>query len=309
MRRLAALAALVLVASGAGSAVAHRFAETHPQGVLSVAGLAPDHLAISSGVDAVARLWDVRSGQVAKRFSGPEYRFSSISLSADGVFALTPTGDGARYWEVRTGKESARLTGAGGAMHAVALSPDGRLAAAAGQDGGIHIWELASGRHVGRYGQGAAVIGISFSSGAAGFLSVADDGQVCRWMVRSPKPEYCDSAGDEPVSQTAFAPDRKKLLVGGRYGQLILWDLERRRKIREFAGAEGDVVAIEFSPDGALALSGGADKTVRLWDVATGSQKASTQGSGAYVSCVAFVGSGMALFGSADGSIASWDFR
>jgi serine/threonine protein kinase len=41
---------------------------------------------------------------------------------------------------------------------------------------------------------------------------------------------------------------------------------------RRFAGHTGQVYCIAFTPDGTLALSGGQDKTLRVWDVATGKQ-------------------------------------
>ena len=59
--------------------------------------------------------------------------------------------------------------------------------------------------------------------------------------------------------------DGKLLLTGGEDSTMRLWDLETGKEVRRFAGHEGRVRAVAFSPDGKLGLSGSLDRTVRLW--------------------------------------------
>jgi hypothetical protein len=51
-----------------------------------------------------------------------------------------------------------------------------------------------------------------------------------------------------------------------------LWELASGKELTQFKGHQGGVLAVVFSPDGSLLLSGGGDCTMLLWD-ATGLKK------------------------------------
>jgi WD40 repeat protein len=63
-----------------------------------------------------------------------------------------------------------------------------------------------------------------------------------------------------------------------------------------------------FSPDGAHALSGGWDRTLKLWDVATGALIRTFQAQSDRISSVAFSPDGArVLSGCYDGTLKLWD--
>jgi serine/threonine protein kinase/WD40 repeat protein len=77
--------------------------------------------------------------------------------------------------------------------------------------------------------------------------------------------------------------------------------------VREFPGHLRRVNAVAVSMDGLRALSGGQDRTVRLWDVATSAEQRRFYHDGP-VSAVALSADGrLALSGSSDRSVRLWD--
>jgi WD40 repeat protein len=77
-----------------------------------------------------------------------------------------------------------------------------------------------------------------------------------------------------------------------------------------FTGHEGGVYAVAFSADGKKLLSAGKDRTVRLWDVATGQEVKKLTGLNGTPSRVGFAGGDKrAVATSLDGGFVCWDIE
>src|SRR5262245_12673089 len=53
-----------------------------------------------------------------------------------------------------------------------------------------------------------------------------------------------------------------------------IWDLATGKEIRRLRGHEGETTALTFSPDGRTLASGGEDWLVRIWELASGQERA-----------------------------------
>jgi WD40 repeat protein len=152
---------------------------------------------------------------------------------------------------------------------AVAFAPDGQTLASGGGDSTVRLWDAATA--VGRgtlRGHAGPVQALSFAPDGRALASGDWRGIVKLWDVatRTEQATLVASA-DVEVAAVAFAPRGGTLAVA--IGPAVqLWDVATGRLVTCLDGHEGKVTCLAYAPDGTLLVSGGHDRTVRLWDVA-----------------------------------------
>ncbi|MBI4601270.1 MAG: hypothetical protein HY721_04835 [Planctomycetes bacterium] len=168
------------------------------------------------------------------------------------------------------------------AARAVAFSADGLLAAVAGEGPALHVYNAKTGALVETFGGSASPVAALVHVPGAGFASASADGSAVLWKAQADwtlertigSPDGIEAFADR-VTALDFSPAAELLATGSgepsRSGQLKLWKVEDGSLVREVPNAHSDVVfSVEISPDGKLLASAGADKFVRVFEVATG---------------------------------------
>jgi WD40 repeat protein len=86
--------------------------------------------------------------------------------------------------------------------------------------------------------------------------------------------------------------------------------LARDNEPRTLKGHIGWVLSVAFSPDGSRLASGSSDRTIKVWDTASGQELRTLKGHSSQVQSVAFSPDGSRLAsGSDDQTIHVWDAR
>jgi serine/threonine protein kinase/WD40 repeat protein len=110
--------------------------------------------------------------------------------------------------------------------------------------------------------------------------------------------------GHGPLS-IALSRDDRLLAAGHAPWDITIWDWKHKRLLREIEAHSNWVVALAFSPDGKLLLSGGGDSTARVWDTSTGKELGRIRfpGGSTYVDSVGFSPDGRLVLAAAQGRV------
>jgi WD40 repeat protein len=200
----------------------------------------------------------------------------------------------------------------------LAFSSDGSTLASAGDEQAIQLWNGQTGaamRSIGAAGgHGLAFAGEATRILAAGERAVTLWDAAPRWVLeRTIGSASADSPLSDRVNALAFSPDGRILAAGAgepsRGGQIALWEVQSGRLLHDYRDVHSDaVLALDFSRDGGRLASGGADRFVKVLDLATHKVVLSLEGHTHHVLGVSFKADGRVLAsGGADGQVKVWD--
>jgi WD40 repeat protein/uncharacterized caspase-like protein len=163
------------------------------------------------------------------------------------------------------------------------------------------------------------VTALAFSPDGSRFLSASLDQTVKLWETSSGRLLRTFRQQSLSINVVAYSPDGRKFVSGGHDQKLRVWDTETSHPLHVLEGhanekiqraaSESDtmlMVYAVFSPDAKLILSGGADKLVKLWDVATGNLVRTFAGHSEAIRAVAFSPDGKRVLSAAN-DIRLWE--
>jgi WD40 repeat protein/serine/threonine protein kinase len=245
----------------------------------------------SAGSDKTVRWIDLASGHSLQAFQG-NTSFTHLAFSPDGrtlaAVCVVPEEKTVRLWDVET-KLERTLAGHSGAVIGVAFHPAGRLLATASVDGTVRLWDTAPGSakvrtlDFGSYGRPEC---LAFSPEGRHLIVGLGTGQIAVLRVPDSAPEYRPAAMEnlpnpaELASRPAAADALKRedipeeLLKKAGRGEADRAPPELVAVFGEDHHAKGDgrnqLWTVAISPDGKTLAFSGADKLLRLIDLATG---------------------------------------
>jgi WD40 repeat protein len=161
--------------------------------------------------------------------------------------------------------------------------------------------ELATGRQQATFkeeGQWAQGMAFAPDGKTLVALSLRESGSLTSWDLATGQGKVVPDAHHQSIRCLAFSPDGQVVATGGRGG---------REGTPGPQGHTDSVLALAFTPDGRTLATGSDDKTVKLWDTATGQERLTLKGFKDAVRSLAFSPDGTLLAaGSWDGTVRVW---
>ncbi len=219
---------------------------------------------VSRGAEGVLRAWDTAGKEVHQ--IAETNGTSAVGFSPDGKLVALGNNDGTvRLLDLADGKEKRQWKAHQGTIATLAFSADGKKLATRGSyDGTLRIFAAEKGAELKQIiyrdikaGNGAAVFVRTNSQGESHPLAFSPDGKTLAAFVA---PQQVHIQGQEQMQPDANC--------------LRLFDVDTGKEVRRVPMPAGCTIHhLVFSPDGRLLISENLDRTISLWEVASGQER------------------------------------
>ncbi|MGE3779800.1 MAG: protein kinase, partial [Pirellulaceae bacterium] len=246
----------------------------------SAAAFSPDSTRLAScGVDGTVREWDLTTPIEPETIRVQASFISDVAaIPGTPLLALTSTRNTAsghlgagdfscRLWNPVEQRTVRQLEGHQDWLTRVVASSDGRWLATGSNDRTARLWNVADGKCVQVLsGHAATVTALCFLGQDQRLVTGCEDGSMRVWNVADGKLIKSWRAHQGAVSSLV---SHSGWIVSAGAEQVRVWDAERGVEHALLAGHSAPVLSVAISRDGQLLATGGADRTVFVWNFST----------------------------------------
>jgi WD40 repeat protein/class 3 adenylate cyclase/energy-coupling factor transporter ATP-binding protein EcfA2 len=226
-------------------------------------------LAIAGGKGRV-ELWNVSTRRKLRELTDPaaarsgEPALAVVRYSPDGsvIAAGSQETNHVTLWATTSGQVIGRPSTPnplGSGAQSISFSPDSKWIAVPGAPGTVGIWEVVTGRRVGRpLAVGSAdVESAIFADGGRTLIASDDSGSVSVIDIGTGRPIHPPlSVGDQPAASLDLSPDGRLLAAASFEGSVVVWDATTGAPYGPPLTADTSPVNdVAFSPDGRTLVS------------------------------------------------------
>ncbi len=200
------------------------------------ASYSPDGKLIASGADAsdeYLHISDASTGKLIKTIKTPHTW--EVAFSPDGKTLAGGSHGTVKIWETSTWTEVLIIPYVSTSLRSMTYSPDGKIIATSGLDSSVSLWDPVSGKKIKK-------------------INIDGFG----WFVEfSPDGKYLATGGNPDVKVIEMSSGKVILTLKG-----YIYD--------PMNTANNDTFTAVFSPNGLNLITGGADRTIRIWEIPSG---------------------------------------
>ncbi|MDI1277976.1 TIR domain-containing protein [Methylobacter sp.] len=249
-----------------------------------------------------------------RKFEAHTHWIKSVAISPDGEWlALCSDDNTVKLWSMDTGASQATLVGHTDEVNCVGFTTDGNSIISSSGDKTIRIWDCTTGRikHILKGHSGTAYPVIALADGKRLLSGAANnDKSIKLWDIQT---GACLKTieTEQTIRTAAVNANGTRVVIGGRNGNLTLWDLDAAECLASLDGHSSHLYSVQMTADEMFAVSGSHDRTVKIWNLATGRCVATLEGHQGIIDSVALSPNDriIASTGLFDETVRLWDFK
>ncbi|CCX34827.1 Similar to Transcription initiation factor TFIID subunit 5; acc. no. O13282 [Pyronema omphalodes CBS 100304] len=202
--------------------------------------------------------------------SGPIY---GVSFSPDRKYLLSSSEDkSTRLWSMDTYTALVVYKGHDAPVWDVSFGPFGHYFATASYEHTARLWSCDHIYPLRIFaGHLSDVDTVTWHPNSTYLFTGSADKTARMWDVNTGNSVRLFSGHSAPVTAIAASPDGKYLATAGEDSLISIWDIAGGKRLKAMRGhGKTSIYSLSFSRESNVLVSGGADMTVRCWDVLHG---------------------------------------
>ncbi|HEY7158362.1 MAG TPA: sigma-70 family RNA polymerase sigma factor [Gemmataceae bacterium] len=226
---------------------------------------------LTGGMDGMLRVWEAATGKEVRQIPGFVGSPRQFVFAPDGkTLAVVDGSTTIRILDFASGKDVVPTLGHRGGISSISPMPDGQTIATTSYDHRIRFWEPATGREVRRRVVAAdhsqlQADGRTYLTGGADRLNRVHD--------LATGEELAVLRGHEARFSFGLSPDRKTLASMNAEKMVRLLDPATGAVRHTLTKVKNPVSGMSFTSDGRTLAIWADDRTITIWDVATGTKR------------------------------------
>lgn len=256
-----------------------------------------DALLVAGGfAESYVRIWSVTGAPLksivpsengpdgppkSRRLIGHSGPIFNVSFSPDAKYLLSCSEDkSTRLWSLDTYTALVVYKGHDAPVWDVAFGPYGHYFATASHDHTARLWSCDHIYPLRIFaGHLSDVDQVAWHPNSAYLFTGSSDKTARMWDVGTGNSVRLFAGHTAPVTTLAVSPNGKYLATAAEDNIISLWDIAAGKRLKVMRGhGKTSIYSLSFSQDNRILVSGGADLSVRCWDVLHGTGNATADG-------------------------------